>query len=111
MNNTFKAHAILLGSTLVAGFNYTISKNLMPEFIQPWAIIIIRDVCSVLFFGILYLIFSREKIERKDMPKLMLCAFFGTAANQLLFFEGLNHTAPINASLMMTGSPIFVLVI
>ena len=42
---------------------------------------------------------------------LILCAVFGVAVNQLCFFMGLKHTTPINASLIMTTTPILVLVI
>jgi drug/metabolite transporter (DMT)-like permease len=43
--------------------------------------------------------------------RIFLCAFTGIACNQLLFFEGLNLTTPINASLLQCGVPVFVLLI
>jgi drug/metabolite transporter (DMT)-like permease len=52
-----------------------------------------------------------KKVERGDMNRLFLCAIFGVALNQLLFFKGLELTAPINAALMMTTNPILVLVV
>jgi drug/metabolite transporter (DMT)-like permease len=50
----------------------------------------------------------RTKIDRKDWRTLILCAIFGVATNQLLFFQGLNLTSPIHASLMMLSTPILV---
>jgi drug/metabolite transporter (DMT)-like permease len=38
-----------------------------------------------------------------------LCAFFGVAVNNLLFFEGLNLSTPINASIIITVIPVLVL--
>lgn len=81
----------------------------MPEYIGPFGFIVIRVVCAAILFFIAGL-FVKEKIEKKFFKKLILCALFGVALNQLLFFWGLSKTAPINAALMMTTNPIMVLV-
>lgn len=111
MNDHFKAHLCLWGATIIAGFNYSISKIVMPEFIKPFGIITIRLFVSTIFFGAIYFLFAKEKIQRTDFPKLIICAILGMAANQLLFYKGLSLTTPINAALMMASSPIFVLII
>ena len=54
--------------------------------------------------------FPREKVTRKDLVSLATCAIFGVAVNQILFFEGLNMTTPINASIIMVTIPIMVMV-
>ncbi|MCG9879551.1 MAG: DMT family transporter, partial [Bacteroidia bacterium] len=41
---------------------------------------------------------------------LFISAVFGVAGNMLLFFKGLSITSPINASVLMLNTPIFVLV-
>jgi drug/metabolite transporter (DMT)-like permease len=110
MGENWKAHLFLLFTALIAGFNYSISKIVMPEFIQPSAIIVLRGMAACLVFGIVHL-FIGEKIDyKKDFIKILGCAFFGIAANQLLFYEGLNLTAPINASLLQCCVPVFVLI-
>ena len=80
----------------------------MPDKIGPSAFVFIR-----LFFGsILFWIiksFIKEKVARKDMLRLVLCGLLGAAANQLLFFNGLNLTSPIDASIIMTSTPVLVL--
>ncbi len=60
-------------------------------------------------FIIIQSLFIKEKIARKDVPLLILCALFGVSINQLLFFKGLSMTSPISASLMSTITPILVL--
>jgi drug/metabolite transporter (DMT)-like permease len=52
-----------------------------------------------------------EKIERKDYVRIAFCGLTGVALNQMMFFEGLNLTTAINASIIMTSSPIIVLLI
>ncbi len=40
---------------------------------------------------------------------MAVCSIFGIAVNQLYFFSGLSLTSPINASLIMTTTPLLVL--
>ncbi|MFY8190475.1 MAG: DMT family transporter, partial [Bacteroidia bacterium] len=48
--------------------------------------------------------------DKKDLWPLFVSAVFGVAGNMLLFFKGLSITSPINASVLMLNTPIFVLV-
>jgi drug/metabolite transporter (DMT)-like permease len=112
MNEQIKSHAILITTALIAGFNYSISKMVMPEFMSPSAIILLRVLSASVFFWMLSFIITEKKEPiKKDFIRILICAFFGIAANQLLFYEGLNLTTPINASLMMSSSPVLVLII
>jgi drug/metabolite transporter (DMT)-like permease len=112
MNNLWKAHSILLLTALIGAFNYSISKIVMPDYVRPSAIILIRGGCSIIFFWMIHFIFIREKItDKNDYLKLLLCAVFGITANQILFYEGLNLTTPINASLLQCGVPLFVIIV
>jgi len=111
MNAVYRSHAFLLTTALIAGFNYTISKLVMPLYIQPSAIVVVRVVLAAAFFWLVDLFFKREQLDfRKDLPRIALCGFFGVGANQLLFYSGLNLTSPINASLIMTTCPVLVLI-
>lgn len=109
-NSALPAHLSVLTANLFYGANYTIAKNVMPELIKPFGFIVIRVVITaILFFGI-DAFRKPKKIDRSDYFRIFLCAFFGVAVNQLLFFKGLNLTTPINAALMMTTNPIMVLI-
>lgn len=110
IKNTTKAHFALLGANLIYGANYIIAKGIMPEKISPNAFVFIRLVCCVvLFWGIKFL-FVKEKIERKDFLRLALCGLLGAAANMLFFFHGINLTSPVDASIIMTVTPVIVLI-
>ncbi|WP_111308512.1 DMT family transporter [Confluentibacter sediminis] len=110
INNTTKAHLALLGANTIYGANYIIAKGIMPEKINPTAMVMIRlGVCSLLFWIIKFL-FVKERIDPKDFLRLAACGLFGGAANQLLFFHGISLTSPIDASIIMTITPVVVLV-
>jgi drug/metabolite transporter (DMT)-like permease len=104
------AHLALLGTNIIYGANYSIAKAVMPEYVKPFGFIVLRGIGAVLLFWFFHALLKRERIERQDIPKLLAGAFFGIAANQLLFFKGLSITTPINAAIIMTSTPILVLV-
>jgi len=108
-NNLLKAHLALLGANFIYGANYIIAKGIMPNKIGPSAFIFLRIVGAGLLFWIIKS-FIKERIDKKHFPRLILCGLLGVAANQLLFFRGLNLTSPIDASIIITAIPIVVLV-
>ncbi|HNP17551.1 MAG TPA: DMT family transporter [Fulvivirga sp.] len=104
-----KVHAALFLVSLIYGANYSIAKIALPEYLEPFGFIVLRiGMASILFW-----LFSKtsvaEKVEKKDFLLLVASAFFGVAVNQMLFFKGLSLTNPINASVIMTASPIMVM--
>ncbi len=105
------AHISLLFANLIYAINYSFAKDVMPTFIMPAGFILLRVLGAFFLFFLLYKIFIREKVEAKDLLRLVACGFFGVAVNQLFFFEGLNLSTPINASIIMTMNPIIVIVI
>jgi drug/metabolite transporter (DMT)-like permease len=109
MTRSFKAHLAVLTANIIYGANYSIAKEVMPGYIKPFGFIVIRVCVAAILFFVAAKLFFREKIEKSDWPRLIACAVFGVAVNQLLFFKGLSLTSPINAGLMMVTNPIFVL--
>lgn len=109
-SNIYKAHFALLGANLIYGANYIIAKDIMPEKINPDAFVFIRLACCVMLFWGIKFLFVKEKVERKDFLRLALCGLLGAAANMLFFFHGINLTSPIDASIIMTATPVIVLV-
>ena len=110
MNKNLLAHSALFGANLIYGINYTVAKDVMPTYIEPLGFIFIRVSGAVLLFWLCYKFFFYEKVAKKDIPLLAICALFGVAINQMLFFEGLNLTTPINAAVIMVVNPILVLI-
>lgn len=108
--NQLRAHTALIGANVLYGLNYVIAKGIMPDFMSPRAIIFLRVLGAMVIFNLIHFLFVKEKVERQDLFKMAICAMFGVAINQILFFEGLNLTTPINASLIITTGPITVLI-
>ena len=110
MNRIFLSHIALIIVNLIYALNYTIAKDVMPEYIQPSGFILLRVIGGSILFFLTYFFFVKERVKKKDFFRLMLCGLFGVAINQLFFFEGLNLTTPINAAIIMTISPVLVII-
>ncbi len=111
MNKTLKVHFALFIVSLIYGATFTIAKEVMPLYIKPFAFIMLRIWVAVVFIFIFHRSIINEKItDKTDYKKLLICAVFGVVANMLLFFKGLSLTVPINASVLMMNTPIFVVV-
>lgn len=104
------AHLALLTVNLIYGANYVLAKDIMPDYILPNGLILIRVAGATLLFWIVRL-FIWEKVNRKDLILIAFCALFGVSLNQLFFFNGLNLTSPINSSIIMTSNPIMVVIL
>ena len=99
----------LFAANLIYGINYTVAKEVMPNYIEPLGFILVRVTGAVVLFWLCYAFFYYEKVKKGDLLKLAICGLFGVTINQMLFFEGLNLTTPINAAVIMVSNPILVL--
>jgi drug/metabolite transporter (DMT)-like permease len=95
----------------IYGINFVIAKEVMPAYIKPSGFILIRVTGALILFWIIQLFTGVQKIDKKDFKLLAAGGLFGVAINQLLFFEGLNLSSPINASILMSATPITILMI
>ena len=109
MSKVLQAHIVLFIVGAFYAINYIVAKDIMPTYIGASGFILYRVLGATLLFWLVHFFISKERIDRKDIPRLALCALFGVAMNQLFFFNGLSLTTPINASVIMTSNPILVL--
>jgi len=110
MSKRLLAHAALIGANLIYGVNYSVAKWIMPDYVNPFALVVMRAIGGVLLFWTFASFGVKEQVKRKDLYRLALCGMFGVAFNQMMFLAGLNFTTPIDASIIMTANPIVVLV-
>jgi len=83
----------------------------MPHYLQPFAFIMFRVVGAAILFWIISFLGPREKIEKKDYLRMLVCAVLGMGFNMLVFFKGLALSTPINSAVLITCTPIIVLIL
>ncbi len=94
------------------GLYYTFAKDVLAEnYMTSNALVLSRVAGATLMFWLLRRLGPREKIDKKDYFNFFLGALFGLAINMLFFVKGLSYTTPINASVIVTTTPIIVLIL
>ena len=109
-----KRNWALVAATLVSiiyGVTFTIAKDVMPQYVEPFGFISMRVGGSVLLFWMISFFGPKEKIAKEDFPRIIAAAFFGVAFNMLTFFKGLSYTSPIMGAVLMVTTPMIVLVL
>ena len=97
---------------MIYGANFSIAKTVMPQYLTPSTFILFRMAGAFVLFTVYHQLFIREPVRSlSDWLRIAACSFFGMFLNMLLFFKGLSLTAPVNASLIITTTPIVVLVL
>ena len=91
------------------GMNYLVAKGLMPDKIAPSALALLRVGGTALFFMV-FNFFIKEKIEKRDWPRLIICGVCGLGINPVCSMNGLSLTSPVDASIIMTATPLLTLV-
>jgi drug/metabolite transporter (DMT)-like permease len=98
-------------ASAIYGINHTIAKGLMPDVIGSYGFILLRVSGATLVFWLLSFFFPSEKIDRKDWLRIFGCAAFGMVINMNMFFKGLELSTPINSSVVITISPVLLLIL
>jgi len=111
MNKRILALLAALGATTIYGLNHTIAKGVMPLYVKPFGFIFLRVVGATALFWIISFFGPKERIEKKDWGRLLLTSVLGMAINMLSFFKGLELSTPINSSVLITISPIIVVLL
>ena len=73
----------------------------------PSAIVLARVAGGALVFYLLARRAGPLRFERRDLPRLVACAFLGVVGNQMGFLHGLARSTATNASVLGTTIPVF----
>ena len=108
-----RALALIAATTASAiyGINHTLAKGLMPDVIGPFGFIVVRVVGAAVLFWITALFLPSEKVDKKDWLRIIACALFGMVLNMNAFFKGLELSTPINSSVVITLTPVLLLIL
>ncbi len=112
MTRTTKAHAAVLSANFIFGANYAIVKYITPAYLHPFALNVVRILVSLFLFWSLFLFKpGKVKLERKHIPRFLICALTGVVINQIFFIKGVSLTTPIHSALLALATPIFITLI
>ena len=105
----WQGHIAILMTNVIFGLNTSIAKTLVPEWIHPFALTLVRMSCATLIFWSISLFLPREKVSFKDLTILFFAALFGLIGAQLSFAVALQYSSPVNISLIAAMTPVIVM--
>ena len=111
MNKRYLALIAAFLATTIYGINHTVAKEVMPVYIGSSGFIMLRLLGATLIFWLISLFTPSEKIEKKDFLKILIASILGMCVNMLAFFRGLELSTPINSGIIITLSPVLVLIL
>lgn len=106
-----KGHILILIANILFAINMPVSKYLLPTHVSPEALTVMRMAFACVMFWTVSLFAKQERVSLGDMGLLFVCALCGVGLNQGFFIRGLNTTSPIDASIIATAVPIFVMLL
>jgi drug/metabolite transporter (DMT)-like permease len=107
----FRGIVMIFAANVLFALNIPVSKELTPYWIDPFGLSFLRISFAFLSFFILsFIIGSGVKFKLKEHLILFICGVTGITVNQLAFLAGLSITSPVDASLIITMTPIITMV-
>ena len=106
-----KGHILILTANILFGISMPVFKYLLTSNVPPEAITIMRATFACMMFWLVSFFMPKEKVLPKDLGTLLVCALCGVGINQWLFVVELKSSSPVNASIIATTVPIFVLLL
>lgn len=111
MSEKGKGVILLLIANIFFAINMPVSRELTPNWIDPFGLSFFRISFACLAFFLLTAILKQKaSFSVKEHALLFLGGVMGTTANQLSFLGGLAKTSPVDASLIITITPIITMV-
>lgn len=111
MTKTLNAHLLLTILTIITGANYSFLKLIVPLYLQPYTVVMLRIGAGTLFFLLVSLLTHQSFfIERSDRWKLVAASLCGVLLNQVFFYKGMQITTPINGAIVNLINPITIFV-
>ena len=98
-------------ATTIYGLNHTIAKMVMPIYIGSLGLVLLRVLGATIIFWTISLFFYSKPIEKKDRLTIIKCGLFGMSINIAAFIAGLDYSTPVNSSILIIISPIFVVIL
>ena len=99
-----------IGATGIYGLNHTIAKGVMPSYVGAFGFVMLRVIGATILFWAISIFGPKETIAKKDYLRMLVCAILGMGVNMLVFFKGLSLSTPINSAVLVTTTPIIVLI-
>lgn len=103
-------HFSIFFAYVIFGFNIITCKNLAAYgIVSPLGIFCFRAIGATICFWLVSLFLPKEKIDKKDYPKIFLASMLGLFLTQISFLFAIKQTTPMDASILAALTPVFTM--
>lgn len=112
MKQSYAGHIAIIAVNLIFGFNTPITKSVLDSqyAISPLALTFMRFVGAALVFWLAAFMFKAPKASKKDILIMIIASLLGISLNQMCFVVGLSSTSPVDASIVVTLTPVLTMI-
>src|SRR5258706_8135203 len=104
---TKKAIIALILANIIWGATPPLMKWALTD-VPTFTLAFLRYLIPSILLGIIA--FKRLRIDKRDIPKIIVAAVTGTTLNIGLYFIGMHYTQSINVTVIASASPVFLLI-
>ena len=110
-SDALKGHLSIAGAYLIFGLNVVLCKDIAnSQAVAPIVLFTLRALGASALFWLGSLFLPKEKVDRKDLPKIALASFLGLFGPQVTFLVGITMATSIDTAILGTLGPIFTMV-
>lgn len=103
-------HLAAFAAYFIFGFNIVVSKDLISgHYISPIGVFFLRSAGAGAIFWALSLFMPKEKVAKRDLPKIFLASALGFFLTQVTFLIGIDMVTPMEYSIITALTPIFTM--
>lgn len=110
-SDALKGHLSIAGAYLIFGLNVVLCKDIAnSQAVAPIVLFTLRALGASALFWLGSLFLPKEKVDRKDLPKIVLASFLGLFGPQVTFLVGITMATSIDTAILGTLGPVFTMV-
>lgn len=110
--NILKGHLAAGSAYAIFGINIVLCKDIAAcGIISPTALFTLRAIGAAFLFWTISLFCPKEKVDKKDLPKIAAASFVGLFVPQLTFLSACKMATAIDIAILGTLSPIYTMFI
>ena len=110
--NSFFGHIACFTAYLIFGLNIVVCKDLTSSgAISPLALFTLRSLGAGVLFWLISLFLPKERVERRDLPKIFVASVLGFFLTQISFLMAISRITPMDCSIVASLSPLYTMFI
>ena len=110
--NSIFGHIACFTAYLIFGLNIVVCKDLISSgAISPLALFTLRSLGAGTLFWLISLFMPKERVERRDLPKIFVASVLGFFLTQISFLMAISRITPMDCSIVASLSPLYTMFI